>query len=698
MPIPSRSFLFKYLPLLVLAASLAVTFYSWKTAQNTSLARLKNNFDYRALNVTNRLDERLLSYEQVLVGVQALFAESRDMEAEDFREYVNALHLEHTFPGIHNLMFARITPSPHPDIGKAVYVEQFPGRNHLTFGHDALTDADVHATIRQAIDSGEVTITRNLATMPDGEDLQQSGFLMIVPVYTPGSRLDTPQQRRANCRGWVAGAFRMQDLMAGILGESASDLDIEIFYGRKMSGAALIYDTDAKEIHARQGREWFDAVHQVSVSGYPWTLRISSLAGFESRLDRSKPLLIVASGLGISILFAALVWVLVHGRENALRYAAELDASQTQLHAILDNSPIGIWYSGTDGRYRFVNKAFCHAFGKTEQQLLNRRPSEIFGNEQELSRTSQFCLEDETTQLNRETLTFADGQPHLLEITRVMLVDDNGMEVGTIGIMNDITEAVALQDALKKSRDELEIRVQERTKDLVETAQQLEQEIQQRRQLERNLLEVSEEAQAQIGRELHDDLGQLLSGAAYLAGSLAGKLAVTDPEAGKQAESIKKIAQDAVKRTRYITHGLVPFGIASRGLKQGLEQFAEDVLLVSGIPCEVDCSGGEVADPMIATHLFRIAQEAINNAVKHSQASHLSIRLEIGPDTVRLTITDNGVGLPGDYRDKSKGMGLLNMNYRAQLIGATIDIESEAGKGTRVSLVLPQSKDQEAVG
>lgn len=691
----SKSLLFKFVPLLVLAASLTVTWFSWKIAQNTSMSRLKSDFEYRVLDVTSRLDERLQSYEQVLVGVQALFDDLHEMDALEFRSYVDALHLEHTFPGIHNLMFARVNVAGKFAPHRTIHVEQFPGYNQRAFGYDVLADAKVRSAIERAIDSGKITVTGNLPMTPGDGGIKRTGFLMFVPVYLPGSKHDTPAERRANYMGWAAGTFLMRDLMAGILGESAPDLDIEIFYGKQIADNALLYDTDFSRALAYKQHSWFRTVRQVSVSSYPWTLKITSQPGFEAQLDQSKPLLIAGSGLGISALLALLVRVLVRGRENALRYARQLDASQNQLRAILDNSPIGIWYSGKDGRYRFVNKEFCRVFGMAEQLFLDKRPSEIFGsdNSRDFTRTGQFCLTNETALVSRETLTFADGKPHLLQVIRVMLVDDNGMDAGTIGIMNDITEASALQQALKKSRDELEVRVQERTRDLEQTARKLEREMQQRKQLERNLLEVSEEAQAQIGRELHDDLGQLLSGAAYLAGSLAGRLAASDPEAGKQAESIKKIAQDAVKHTRYITHSLVPFGIASRGLKQGLEQFAEDVLQVSGIPCEVECIGErEVTDLTLATNLYRIVQEAINNAVKHSQASHLSIRLDTSADDeIRLAIADDGVGLPGDYREKSKGMGLMNMNYRAQLIGASISIESNEGKGTRILLVLPTS-------
>ena len=377
---------------------------------------------------------------------------------------------------------------------------------------------------------------------------------------------------------------------------------------------------------------------------------------------------------------------------SAIQYAADLSASQAKLHGILDYSPICIWFSGIDGRYQYVNKAFCNAFGKSEQQLIFRRPSEVFDGESslDLSKTQQFSLINEIPQHTRETLTFADGKPHLFEITRVMLVDGKGENSGTIGIMNDITEASALQKALKKSHDELETRVSERTQDLKATANKLVLEMQARKKLERRFLEVSEETQAQIGRELHDDLGQLLTGVAYLAGSLASRLTKLDQEACKQAETIKNITQDAIKRTRYITHGLIPFNISSQGLKQALEQLAEDVLIASGIPCEIHWSGAnEITDFMIATNLYRITQEAINNAVKHSAASHLSIKLIADANEICLTIADDGVGLPGNTQSTTTGVGILNMKHRAHLIGASITVDSNEEHGTCVSLTVP---------
>ncbi len=269
----------------------------------------------------------------------------------------------------------------------------------------------------------------------------------------------------------------------------------------------------------------------------------------------------------------------------------------------------------------------------------------------------------------------------------VQLVRATCAALATIAVANILR--IFHEEARERLRTLLAL-AEQRTQDLVATTTKLEREMGAREELERKILEISEEEQARIGRELHDDLGQLLTGAAYLAGALANTLARTDQEASRQAGDIKKIAQDAIKRTRYISHGLIPFNIASQGLRQGLEQLANDVSALSGIPCDVRFAGDtEVSDFMLATHLYRIAQEALNNAIKHSSASRLAIELSATPGEIRLSIADNGVGLPGGVQDDGKGAGMMNMKYRAQIIGATIALDAREGKGTTVTLVLP---------
>lgn len=697
--------MFRYLPLLVLAIALGLTYQTWGAVKRASMVDLKNDFEYRSNDVINRLAERLLSYKQILIGVQSLFSKPKFVDSGEFHTYVNSLNLEQNFPGIHSILFVTNNSTPKSEFGRLLYAEQFQKNDQMKLLEGFLSNPKSLTAKEKAVALGEVGVTDKISVGRISDGYEQTGFLMFVPVYkfdSASNRIskhDTPDSRRENCIGFVVGTFVLGDLMSGVLGGNETDIDIEIFYGKESSNNSLLFDTDNSRTDKTLYPSWFQSIRHIDVQGYPWTIETSSLPAFEAHLDKSKPLLVIESGIGISILLAILVWVLVRDRARALQAAfeiteskARITESKTTLQAILDNSPIGIWFSGFDGRYRFVNKAFCDAFGVQEQRFESIHPFEVIGSEAsaKLARSDVFCFKSNQPVISRETIELSDGKPHLLEITKIKLSGDGANSQGIIGIMADITEASALQDALQKSRDEMEVRVVERTQDLLATKNKLEQEMLARKILERKVLEVSEEAQAQIGREMHDDLGQLLTGAAYMAGSLANRLLKIDHAASEQAEVLKRIAQDAIKRSRYISHSLIPFNVANRGLRQGLEQFAEDVVIVSGIPCEVHVSGDvEIIDFMIATNLYRITQEAINNAVKHSKASHLSIDLYSDAKQILLTIADNGVGLPRNYEEERKGFGMLNMHYRAQLIGAKLSIDSREGGGTKISLDLP---------
>ena len=233
---------------------------------------------------------------------------------------------------------------------------------------------------------------------------------------------------------------------------------------------------------------------------------------------------------------------------------------------------------------------------------------------------------------------------------------------------------------------------------LSETLLRLEDEIQTRRKIERHLLDISEEEQMRIGRELHDDIGQLLTGAAYLAGSLSRELTGCEPGASKQAQEIASVIQKAMKHTRYLSYGMIAFNITNRGLVEGLRQLAKDVSSYSGISCSFSCSGdAEIDDITITTHLFRIAQETTNNAIKHSMAHNLSIELRADEREMDMIIADDGVGIDQKARPERSSMGLMTMNFRAQLIGARLTMTTQEGQGTRITITLPSTQMEKAI-
>jgi two-component system, LuxR family, sensor kinase FixL len=213
-----------------------------------------------------------------------------------------------------------------------------------------------------------------------------------------------------------------------------------------------------------------------------------------------------------------------------------------------------------------------------------------------------------------------------------------------------------------------------------------------KRQLERELLRISEQERRRIGQDLHDGLGQMLTGIGLIAQNLARSLEKKGiPEAPDVAE-IARLIKEADQQARNLARGLVPIEFHSNGLSIALERLAANATNLFGIPCSFEEIGDRVHvdDSAVATHLYRIAQEATNNAAKHSEANQIKMMLAAGQGQLRLRVQDNGKGISKRQSD-SVGMGLNIMKYRAQMIGAALDLRSSPSDGTVITCTVPYS-------
>lgn len=204
------------------------------------------------------------------------------------------------------------------------------------------------------------------------------------------------------------------------------------------------------------------------------------------------------------------------------------------------------------------------------------------------------------------------------------------------------------------------------------------------RSLEREVLEISEAEQTRIGQDLHDGLGQELTGLALLSENLGAKLAARSLPESAEAQRIVSLTNRAIEQTRDLARGYSPIELVPGGLGTALVELARRVQALPAMACTFE--GDEdirVADAAAALHLYRIAQEAVTNAVRHSKARHVRVALEGSGANVVLTVEDDGVGLPP--ADGRRGMGINLMLYRARTIGASLEIRGGAAGGTIVT-------------
>lgn len=216
------------------------------------------------------------------------------------------------------------------------------------------------------------------------------------------------------------------------------------------------------------------------------------------------------------------------------------------------------------------------------------------------------------------------------------------------------------------------------------------QDITERERLERKILEASEMERQRIGQDLHDDLCQQLTGIAFTARLLQQRLMRRTPAAAAIAEAIVRNVQQTTVRARELAKGLNPVRLEAEGLPAALRELAANVEMLFGVRCRFRCRGAReatrVTEPAVAIQLYRIAQEAATNSVKHGKAKKISIYLSMVKGRPTLSVADDGVGISDD-RPKT-GMGLPVMNQRARVIGAALTIAHRRRGGTLVTCSL----------
>jgi PAS domain S-box-containing protein len=213
--------------------------------------------------------------------------------------------------------------------------------------------------------------------------------------------------------------------------------------------------------------------------------------------------------------------------------------------------------------------------------------------------------------------------------------------------------------------------------------------ITERRRLQESILEISSREQRRIAQDLHDGLGQHLTGIAFMSKVLEQKLAEKLLQETADAEKILSLVNEAIHKTKELARGLLPVVSDAHGLMSALKQLASDIEDIFKISCRFRCNAPVlIADVDVATHLFHIGQEAVNNAIKHGHASNIEIEIASCQDTGTLLIGDDGRGLPENPANHA-GMGLHIMRHRAGVIGGTLQVESRPERGTTVTCLFP---------
>lgn len=216
--------------------------------------------------------------------------------------------------------------------------------------------------------------------------------------------------------------------------------------------------------------------------------------------------------------------------------------------------------------------------------------------------------------------------------------------------------------------------------------------ITERKRLERDLMERSTIERQKFGRDLHDGLGQLLTGISFIARALQAKLEEQSLPEASDAGKLEEIAEKALMLTHVLAKGLCPVGLDAGGFLTAISDLTMSTETMFGVTCtfkydKILCN----VDRDVPEHVYYIVQEAITNAIKHGKAKNISITVCCADNRLLLTVTDDGVGMP-DLLDGSQGMGLLTMKYRASVLGGNLVLQNNEGSGVTLICSLPHRR------
>ncbi len=349
-------------------------------------------------------------------------------------------------------------------------------------------------------------------------------------------------------------------------------------------------------------------------------------------------------------------------KEALSRYSKELEGQvakrTSEITSILKYTPAVVYIKDTQGRYLLVNSRYEELFGvenkdargKTDIDLVPPEVAQQFHTNDERVLAAGYSLYVE------EQIPQKDGIHTYLSV-KFPIYEESGNIRGICGIANDITE-------VKKAHEQL-------------------------RRLSGSIMANQEKERTAIARELHDELGQLLTALRMDAVWLQDRYKIVDTKAAERAGTMCALIDTTIEEVRGMAIRLRPGVLDDLGLVDALEWFTSDYERRTHIACILSHKNIPTVDNTIATAAYRIAQEALTNVARHANAAHVEVDLHTDGNGLVLLVSDDGQGFDHEALSSNDGLGLAGMRERATLVGGELEVESQPGQGTQVRLRTP---------
>ncbi len=357
-------------------------------------------------------------------------------------------------------------------------------------------------------------------------------------------------------------------------------------------------------------------------------------------------------------------------QQELSHYAQDLERQvrkrTREIASIFKYTPAVVFLKDAQGQYQLVNPRFEELFGLPLEEVKGKTDHELFPPEvaNQLRRHDRQVLAEARPCQVEEQVYHQEGIRTYLSV-KFPLFDEFGLVSGLCGISADIT-------TIKKAQDQLKA-------------------------LSGSIMANQENERALLARELHDELGQLLTALQLDCTWMQARIAGGDPKAVERALTMSQLIDRTIEEVRGLALRLRPGVLDKLGLVDALEWYTSDFEKRTGITCIFEHNQVAGINDKVATAAYRITQEALTNVVRHAQASCVNVVLQGREGRLRLSVTDNGRGFNPSGLSELEGLGLIGMRERASLAGGELAVDSRRGQGTRVAFQVPLDTTREEV-